>query len=311
MSERASAVQVDPAPALPGTPGAAQQVVWDAVTTGWARWAPEYEQAAAAVTDALVTLAGIVPGHQVLDVGSGLGTTARAAARACSPLGRVLGIDVSPRMVAAAAAAGPDEGNVEFVQADVDAVVLPEGAFDAVVSRWGLMFSPDRVVTLRRLRAAMRPGATLAAAVWGPPAQAPMVSLGFRVISEELALDPPPPGGPGPFSMADRDVVAAELARAGFTEISVGAHVVPFRLGSVADFVLFTHDVLPPGIRALLREHRGSESDPAVWRAVEAAAADFVVDGSEHVGVADGAEVGEVQLPSTCLLLRAVRPYHD
>ncbi|MFV2086272.1 class I SAM-dependent methyltransferase [Micromonospora sp. LOL_021] len=272
-----------------------QRDIWNAVAQGWERWAPEFEQGAVGVSDRLVQLAGLGAGDFVLDLGTGIGEPARTAAVAVGPTGRVLGVDLSPEMVAIARRRSADVHNVAFAVADESNVDVPAGGFDAVLSRWVLPFTADRIDTLRRLARMLRPGGVLAAAVWARPPAVPMISLGFSVISRELRLDPPPPGQPGPFSMSDAGQVADELRAAGFTQIAVTEYAVPFVLASVADFVAFTRDVLPPRMRELIERHRGTVDDPNLWRAVAEAA-------EAH------ADEGGVRMTSTTLLLRAVTP---
>ncbi|MGW5686719.1 class I SAM-dependent methyltransferase [Nonomuraea sp. NPDC003754] len=268
-----------------------QREIWDAVSEGWRRWQNVFERGAASVSTALVRLGGLRPGQSVLDVGTGLGEPALTAAGVVGPRGRVLGIDVSPAMISAARARAAHLPFAEFVVGEVTTAALAPGAFDAVLSRWGLMFAADRAATLRALAGLLRPGGVLAAATWAPPPAVPMISLAFRVIAERLALAPPPPGLPGPFSMADPKAVAAELAEAGFTEVTVTERKVPFVMDSVSHFVAFSRDVLPPRMRSLVRE----AADPLIWEAVaEAAAVHARPDGS-------------LDLTSTCLCVRGVR----
>ena len=82
-----------------------QRFVWDGVAPGWQRWGREFERGAATVTDRLLKLAGTAPGMRVLDVGSGIGQPALSAGRAVAPGGLVVGVDLSPAMIAAARAA--------------------------------------------------------------------------------------------------------------------------------------------------------------------------------------------------------------
>ena len=270
-----------------------QRAVWNGVSTGWRRWQNDFERGGALVTARLLELAGVAPGQSVLDVGSGIGEPALAAARAVRPGGRVVGVDLSPAMVEAARSAADGLANVDFVLGDLETAPLSPRSFDVALSRWGLMFAADRAELLRVAAGLLKPGGVLAAAVWGPPERVPAISLAFRVISVHLALGPPPPG-PGPFSMSDPAAVRAELERAGFARVEIEERVVPFRFDSLADFAAFARDVLPPGMKQLLEERCGSVDDPAVWGAFAAAARDYVST--------DGA----VCLPSTCLCVRAV-----
>ena len=270
-----------------------QRFVWDGVAPGWQRWGREFERGAATVTGRLLELTGAAPGMRVLDVGSGIGQPALSAGRAVSPGGLVVGVDLSPAMLAAARAAANGMANVDFVLGAVETAALPPRSFDAALSRWGLTFAADRIELLSAVAGLLKPGGVLAAAVWAEPQRVPMISLGFRAIATHLELDPPPPG-PGPFTMADPAVAAEELEQAGFDAVEIVEHTVPFRFDSVAEFRRFSRDVLPPGMKRLLRERCGSVDDPGVWAAFEDAARGYKAPG------------GGVSLPSACLLIRAV-----
>jgi len=268
-----------------------QRFVWDHVSAGWWRWRRLFESAAGTVTARLIELAAIGPGDVVLDIGSGVGEPAISVTRAAGPTGRVVGVDLSPAMVAGARRAAAGLPTVEFVTGDLETATLPVEVFDTAVSRWGLMFAADRVDLLRAVARRLRPGGVLAAAVWGPPPEVPAISLAFRAIGEHLALPPPPPG-PGPFTMSDPDAATAELRHAGFDDVTVDDVVVPFRFESQDDFVRFSRDVLPPGMNQRIEADCGSVDDAGVWRAV-ADAADRFADGD-----------GGVHLPSQALCLR-------
>jgi SAM-dependent methyltransferase len=270
-----------------------QQLIWDHVSPGWQRWQPEFEQGARVATAKLLDLAGIVPGQTVLDIGSGIGEPALSAARLVGPAGKVVGVDLSSVMIAAARHASVGLDNVEFIVGDLETAVLPRKSFDVALSRWALMFAADRVDLLRLTADLLKPGGVLAAALWGKPWDVPMISLAFRVISGHLGLSPPPPG-PGPFSMSDPDAVRTELDDAGFNAVEIHEVTIPFRFDSVGDFARFSRDVLPPRLKQLLQERCGSVDDAAVWAAFATAARDYQT--------ADGT----VSLPSVSLCLRAV-----
>lgn len=270
-----------------------QRMVWDGVSGGWQRWRRRFELAAGLVTARLLEMAAVGPGDTVLDIGSGVGEPAISAARVVTPTGRVVGIDLSPAMIAGARRSAAGLENVEFVIGDLETAILPLDAFDAVVSRWALMFAADRIEMLRAAARRLKPGRTFAAAVWGAPADAPAISLAFRSIAEHLALPTPPPG-PGPFSMADPATAAAELHEAGLDDISVEEVVVPFRFASVDEFVRYSRDLLPPPLKDRIRAERGSHDASDVWAAVRAAASEFAL--------ADGT----VDMPSRALCLRGI-----
>ncbi|WP_199444305.1 class I SAM-dependent methyltransferase [Umezawaea beigongshangensis] len=267
-----------------------QIATWDAVSDGWLAWTAEFERAAGAVSAELVRLAGVRPGQSVLDYGTGLGEPAFTVADTVGPTGEVVGVDLSPRMVARARERAAGRRGVRFLVGGPE--VVP-GGHDAVLSRWVLPLAADRVGLLRALRAALRPGGTLAAAVWGPPAEVPMIALGFRVLAGLLELPPPPPG-PSPFALADPTALRDEVAAAGFREVLVTEVVVDFRLAAPDAFADFALDVLPPRLHGALRERYGDAHHPEVRSAL--------------VGAVDGfrTDDGGLSLPSRCLLVRGV-----
>lgn len=267
-----------------------QTAIWDAVSDGWLAWTEDFERAAAAVSAELVRLGGVSAGQSVLDYGTGLGEPALTAADVVGASGEVVGVDLSPRMVERARVRARGRPGVRFAVGGVE--VVP-GDHDVVLSRWAIPFAGDRGELFRALRTALRPGGVLAAAVWGPPAEAPMIALGFGVVGRLLEFGPPPPG-PGPFTLSDPAVLRAEPVAAGFRDVTVTEMVVGFRLASPEAFADFALDVLPPRPRGALRGKYGDERHPEVLAALAEAAERFRGDG------------GDVHLPSRCLLLRAV-----
>lgn len=107
--------------------------------------------------------AGIVPGMRVLDVGSGVGHVSFLVADLVGDVGEVVGVDrASPALaVARARAIAEARGNVRFLQGD-PAEMAFDGAFDAVVGRYVLMFQPDPAAMLRKLSAHVRRGGVVA-----------------------------------------------------------------------------------------------------------------------------------------------------
>jgi ubiquinone/menaquinone biosynthesis C-methylase UbiE len=160
-------------------------------------------------------------GAHAVDVGCGWGDTAIELARKVGPTGSVVGLDCCDQFMEKgrrdAAAAGLK--NVRFVDADVQTYRF-EREFDFAFSRFGMMFFANPVAALRNVRTALKPGAELMFITWRGIADNPFFAMPKQVVSRFL----PPPGenaqtcGPGPFSMANPDVVRAQLKAAGFTD---------------------------------------------------------------------------------------------
>jgi ubiquinone/menaquinone biosynthesis C-methylase UbiE len=160
-------------------------------------------------------------GARAVDVGCGWGDTAIELAKMVGPGGSVLGLDCCDAFLDKgrrdAAAAGLR--NVRFVVADVQSYPF-ERAFDFAFSRFGMMFFANPVAALRNVRSALVPGGTLMFITWRTIDDNPFLGVPKAIALRHL----PPPGedaqtcGPGPFSMANPDVVRAQLKAAGFVD---------------------------------------------------------------------------------------------
>ena len=198
---------------------AAQRHEWGRSAPGWKHYWETWGRGAQHVNDRLVELAAIQPGHQVLDIASGLGEPALTAARKVGAAGKVVGTDIAPEMLAMARAEADALGlrNIEFRDMDAEAPDLPVHAFHAILCRFGLMFLPHLSTALTNLHQLLIPGGRFAAAVWGPPDHAPAISLPMRMIRQRRHLAPPPAGVPGPFRLADEPRLREHFQQAGFT----------------------------------------------------------------------------------------------
>lgn len=104
---------------------------------------------------------GVREGQRVLDVGCGTGEQVRILARQVGPSGRVVGLDLSPRMLAVAeakVAASPWAGRVELRQGDALCLPFPDGDFDAVTCAFALRNVADLDAALREMCRVLRPG---------------------------------------------------------------------------------------------------------------------------------------------------------
>jgi SAM-dependent methyltransferase len=165
----------------------------------------------------------VKPGDKVVDAGCGFGDTAIQLARRVGPSGSVLAVDCCGAFLEYGrkdAAAG-GIGNVTFLDADVQTHAF-EPIHDFCFSRFGTQFFENPVAGLRNMRASLRPGGLMTMIVWRELGDNPWLGLPKDVILRHL----PPPGenartcGPGPFSMADPEVVTKQLDIAGYQDAS-------------------------------------------------------------------------------------------
>jgi SAM-dependent methyltransferase len=211
---------------------AQQRQMWDNAAAGWQAWWPTFERGAQKVSDKLVQLAEIKSGDWVLDIATGIGEPALTAAKKIMPDGKVVATDISPQMLAIAKTRAKSLGLdsvIEFREIDGEKLDLTESSsstttskkFDAVLSRWGLMFFPNLPAALVRIRQMLITNGGLSAAVWSDPSKVPLSDLAFATVRKELNIPAPPPGAPGPFALADADTLRKTFSQAGFKDIKI------------------------------------------------------------------------------------------
>jgi SAM-dependent methyltransferase len=197
---------------------AAQLQAWDG-TEGdyWAANATRLEESTAGYDGPLFAAAAIRPGHHVLDVGCGTGSTTREAARRAGA-GTATGIDLSAAMIAVARA---HAGNARFVHGDAQVYPFPTAAFDVVISRAGTMFFGDPPAAFANLARATRPGGRLALLVWQAFEHNPWLGTIMTALAAGRDVPAPPAGVPGPFALADPNRVRRLLAGAGYSRVEL------------------------------------------------------------------------------------------
>lgn len=174
--------------------------------------------------ETLLDTVEIAPDSRVLDVASGTGVVARAAARRAGADGSVVASDVSAPMLARSSALAPPSGAapIEYRQAPADALPLEDGHFDVVLCQQGIQFFPAPAVALSEMRRVLRRGGTVGIAVWADGHRLEP----FDAYAEELmALGAEPPF-PGAFESAtftmSRPALGALLEQAGFSHVDAG-----------------------------------------------------------------------------------------
>lgn len=137
-------------------------------------------------------LAALRPGDRVLDLCCGTGASALPAARAVGPTGSVLGVDLTPALIEVARAHAARAGltQARFEVADVTTLAFAPGAFDAVVSVFGLFFVADMPAMLRSAWQWLAPGGRLVTTVWGQVVLAPLEAYFWEAVAgEDPSLD--------------------------------------------------------------------------------------------------------------------------
>jgi SAM-dependent methyltransferase len=207
-------------------------------------------------------------GERFLDIGCGCGETTLELAKRIGPSGAVLGVDISQPMLAIARERAAGSPRATFLEADAQTHPFEAGAYDAIHSRFGVMFFQDPVAAFANLRRALKPGGRLAFVCWRAMAENPIMTLPMAAAARHLPPHvPPTPGAPGPFAFADADRLRGILAGAGFRDIVLEPQDMAAGGNSLEGATTLALRVGPLG--ALLRER--PEARPAVIDDIRAA----------------------------------------
>ncbi len=193
--------------------------------------AERYRDAAtsrARIAEAMLAAARLASGQRLLDLASGPGLLAQAAAPRVAP-GAVVLSDLAERPLALARTAAPE---LLAVAADAENLPFAAAVFDRVLCSLGLMFFPDERRALAEIARVLRPQGRLVLAVWAEPGRVPMVECALACIAR--LLPPPKVARPSPCRLGG--ALPELLASSGFEEVEVTGCQLDFAFASAADY---------------------------------------------------------------------------
>ncbi len=169
----------------------------------------------------LLDSAGVQPGERVLDVACGTGVVARLAASRVGKDGRVTGLDINAAMLDVARSHPvPDGAPIEWLEANAQAIPLPDASFDVVLCQHGLQQFPDRSAALGEMHRLLASGGRIAIIVWSPiensPGMAALVDALERHVGPEAANN-----RRAPFALSDAAELRSLIVAAGFRDVEV------------------------------------------------------------------------------------------
>ena len=199
-----------------------QRQDWNRVASGWDKWDDYFSRSMTFINHRLVADARLRPGMRVLDIGSGTGYPALLAGEVVGATGQVAGIDLAESMLAVASrkAKAREMSHVTFRTGDATALPFDAASFDAVISRFCLMFLPEITKALKDMVRVLKPGGYVAAAVWSAPEKNPFIRIPMDVIKSIVTLPPPDPDAPGVFRLAKPGELKGLMEGAGLTPLS-------------------------------------------------------------------------------------------
>jgi len=212
--------------------------MWASVAGSWADHAEYADARGAAAAERMLDLTLPRPGERVLELACGPGGLGLAAAKRVAPQGEVVVSDVAAEMTSIASTRADALGlsNVSSRVLDLERIEEPEGSYDVVLCREGLMFALDPARAAREIRRVLRPGGRFAVAVWGPRERNPWLGVIFDTLTSASGTPVPPPGIPGPFSLDDAGRLEGILTGAGMADVAVDEVPTPYRAPTVAEW---------------------------------------------------------------------------
>ena len=195
----------------------------------------------ALVSEQLADSADLRAGWRVLDVATGSGNAAIAAARLGST---VVGVDYVPALLERGRERAAAEGlAVEFLEGDAEELPFPDACFDAVTSVFGAMFAPDHGRAAAELLRVSRAGGTIALASWTPGG---FIGELFRTTAAHV---PPPPGMAAPMLWGTEGHLR-ELFGDGIESLAVTERTFTWRFAAPEEFVEFFRTWYGPTVKA-------------------------------------------------------------
>ena len=222
---------------------------WDRSADGWNDHTSEIRAWLRHASDAMLDMAGIVPGASVLDVAAGSGDQTLDIAQRIGPQGRVLATDLSPGILALAQKNARQAGfhNVQTHVADGEDLQVEPASFDAVVCRLGLMFFPDPLQGLHGMHRALRPAGRICTMVFSRPESNPCIGILMSTALRYAGLPARDPFQPGGLLSLGKPGLADELFRAaGFQNVATTALDAPFRLPTATHYLNFIRSSASP-----------------------------------------------------------------
>jgi ubiquinone/menaquinone biosynthesis C-methylase UbiE len=193
------------------------------------------------VAEQLADSADLHAGWRVLDVATGSGNAAIAAAR----LGcQVVGVDYVPALLERGRKRAAAEGlEIELLEGDAEELPFPDESFDAVLSVFGSMFAPDHAKAAAELARVTRPGGTIALASWTPDG---FIGELFRTVSKHM---PPPAALQSPMLWGTPDHLR-ELFGDKIESLEVSERTFTWRFTTAEEFVTFFRLWYGPTLKA-------------------------------------------------------------
>ena len=271
------------------------RIQWENAAPGWAKWEAIFSRSVESATDTMLDAAGIETGSRVLDLASGSGNQTLVAARRAGSTGQVVANDISKTMLdyLARNAAAAGLSNIDPLLGSVQELDIEHDAFDAVISRFGVMLIPEPDKVLLKVFAALKPGGKASILVFSVPQPNPFFIVPMQILLKHAGKSPPPPGAPGLFALAAPGLLEKLFREAGFKDPQVSSLDIVFRLPPADQTLMMIQEAFG-AYRAVISDCT-EETKAAAWQEVR-----------EYLGSIDSGN--GIETPAQVLVASARKP---
>jgi ubiquinone/menaquinone biosynthesis C-methylase UbiE len=199
-----------------------QKNTWNKFSDGWKKWDPMLMDWMAPIGAKVIEKAGLQEGDRVMDMSTGTGEPGLSAAKLIGG-GEVVGVDLAEEMLAVAGDKAAALGVANYSTRAYDGLKVPfeDNSFDAVICRFGVIFSPEPVALMTEMVRTLKPGRKMSVSSWGPKEENPWASTAAAGVAKHITVPQPPAGAPGIFRYADPAELKKDMETAGLKSVEI------------------------------------------------------------------------------------------
>ena len=177
-------------------------------------------------------------GEKILDIGCGTGSTSQSLSKLVGENGLITGIDISEPILSFAKNRLENRNikNIDFIQEDAQTFNLSNFNYDAIFSRFGIMFFEDPFFAFKNIKKSLNSRGRITFICWSNREENDWITLSSKVASQFLELPPKNnPREPGPFAFEEYSYIKEILTKSGWKNINIKNHKENIIVGKTLD----------------------------------------------------------------------------
>ena len=207
---------------------------WEGAAPGWAKWDETIASWMEPATEAMLDMAAVNSGIQVLDLASGPGSQTLRAARRVGVNGHVIASDISDTMLRHVQenANAAQLNNVTTIECPAEVLDVTAESIDAVICSLSLYLFLDPAEALASVSRVLKPGGKVAVVIFTTPETNAFMAKPMKILLRHAGKEPPAPGQPGIFSLGAPGAIERLFTESGFVDFEQHSLTSPLRMPS-------------------------------------------------------------------------------